>query len=127
SPSRRKLLACEMPEWGKAKNMQVEWTTCAMRNKRGREMLVKLDKIASVTARSGLCREVEISDTVLAERGAVVVVEALEEKDVYGELELLGGRLARIIKGDIIAGVLGERQALKGFVGSIPEHIEPGD
>jgi hypothetical protein len=55
------------------------------------------------------------------------VVEALEEKDVYGELELLGGRLARIIKGDLIAGVLGERQALKGFVGSIPERIEPGD
>jgi hypothetical protein len=54
-------------------------------------------------------------------------VEALEEKEVYGELELLGGRMARIIKGDIIAGVLGERQALKGFVGSIPDHIEPGD
>ena len=47
-------------------------------------------------------------------------MEALEEKGVYGELELLGGRLARIIKGDLIAGVLGERQALKGFVGSIP-------
>jgi hypothetical protein len=27
----------------------------------------------------------------------------------------------------LIAGVLGERQALKGFVGSIPEHIAPGD
>jgi hypothetical protein len=90
-------------------------------------MLVKLDKIASVTARVGLGSDVEVGDIVVAERGAVVVVEALEEKDVYGELELLGGRLARIIKGDLIAGVLGERQALKGFVGSIPERIEPGD
>src|SRR5262249_7513322 len=45
----------------------------------------------------------------------------------YGELELVGGRMARIIKGDLIAGVLGERQALKGFVGSIPQQVSPGD
>src|SRR5947208_8457626 len=70
---------------------------------------------------------VEVAPHVNAERGAVVVVEALDEKDVYGELELLGGRLARIIKGDIIAGVLGERQALKGFVGFIPPRVAPGD
>ena len=35
--------------------------------------------------------------------------------------------MARIIKGDIIAGVLGERQALKGYVGAIPAHIAAGD
>ena len=35
--------------------------------------------------------------------------------------------MARIIKGDLIAGVLGERQALRGFVGVIPPHIAPGD
>jgi hypothetical protein len=90
-------------------------------------MLINLDKIASVTARAGLEKQVELGSTITAERGAVVIVEALEEKEVYGELELLGGRMARIIKGDIIAGVLGERQALKGFVGSIPTHVEPGD
>jgi hypothetical protein len=90
-------------------------------------MRVELDKIASVTARAGLTREVEVGSFVPAGRGTVVVVEALEEKAVYGELELVGGRMSRIIKGDRIAGVLGERQALKGFVGSIPEHIEPGD
>ncbi|HYO48822.1 MAG TPA: hypothetical protein VEW94_03130 [Chloroflexia bacterium] len=90
-------------------------------------MQVPLDKIASVTARVRLPHQVEVGDYVRAERGAVIVVEALEEKSVYGELELLGGRMARIIKGDVIAGVLGERQALKGFVGHIPPHIEPGD
>jgi hypothetical protein len=90
-------------------------------------MQVTLDKIASVTARVNLSREVEVSSTVVAERGAVIIVEALEEKSVYGELELLGGRMARIIKGDIIAGVLGERQALKGFVGAIPGQIAAGD
>lgn len=90
-------------------------------------MQVTLDKIASVTARVKLLHRVEVSDYVCAERGAVIVVEALEEKSVYGEFELLGGRMARIIKGDVMAGVLGERQALKGFVGHIPPHIEPGD
>jgi hypothetical protein len=90
-------------------------------------MRITLDKIASVTGRLGLPREVEISAAVPAERGAVVVVEALEEKSVYGELELIGGRMARIIKGDRIAGVLGERQALKGYVGAIPAQIAAGD
>jgi hypothetical protein len=90
-------------------------------------MQVRLDKMASVTGRARLGHQVEITPHVSVERGAVIVVQALEEKAVYGELELLGGRMARIIKGDLIAGVLGERQALKGFVGSIPEHIAPGD
>jgi hypothetical protein len=90
-------------------------------------MRVRLDKIASVTARANLTRDVEIGGSVSAERGAVIAVEALEEKSVYGELELVGGRLSRIISGDLIAGVLGERQALKGFVGYIPERIQPGD
>ncbi|MFL5733428.1 MAG: hypothetical protein ACJ78Q_09510 [Chloroflexia bacterium] len=90
-------------------------------------MRVRLDKIASVTARANLTREVEIGTEVVTERGSVLVVEALEEKSVYGELELVGGRLSRIIKGNLIAGVLGERQALKGFVGNIPERVAPGD
>jgi hypothetical protein len=90
-------------------------------------MQIRLDKVASVTTRVPLPREVEVTTTIPAERGTVVVVEALEEKSVYGELELVGGRMARIIRGDRIAGVLGERQALKGFVGHIPPRISPGD
>jgi hypothetical protein len=90
-------------------------------------MMAKLDKIASVTGRLNLPNEVSITGSISPERGAVLVVEALEEKSVYGELELVGGRLARIIKGDFIAGVLGERQALKGFVGAIPHRVAPGD
>lgn len=90
-------------------------------------MQVNLDKIASVTSRVNLANEVSLTQYVPVERGTLVIVEALEEKAVYGELELVGGRLARIIKGDLIAGVLGERQALKGFVGAIPAQIEAGD
>lgn len=90
-------------------------------------MQIRLDKIASATSRVKLPQHVQVGSSISAERGAILVVEALEEKSFYGELELLGGRLARVIKGDRIAGVLGERQALKGFVGAIPAHIEPGD
>ena len=90
-------------------------------------MQITLDKIASVTNRIGLSRQVEIANHVPALRGALVAVQALEEKSVYGELELVGGRMARIIKGDVIVGALGERQALRGFVGSIPPRIVPGD
>src|SRR3954452_11015335 len=90
-------------------------------------MRIKLDKIASVASRANLSREVEVGHHMALERGAVVVVEALEEKSTYGELELVGGRTSRIIKGDRLVGVLGERQALKGFVGSLPRRIAPGD
>ena len=90
-------------------------------------MNVTLDKIASVTRRLDLPPTVTLGTHIPAERGTVVVVEALEEKAVYGDLELVGGRLARIIAGDRIAGVLGERQALKGFVGAIPSTISAGD
>ncbi len=90
-------------------------------------MDITLDKIASVTRRLELPTTVTLGTQIPAERGTVVVVEALEEKSLYGELELVGGRLARIIKGDHIAGVLGERQALKGFVGAVPAAIAAGD
>ena len=39
------------------------------------------------------------------------------EKSVYDRLELTSGRMAKINKGDVIAGTLGFRRALKGFVG----------
>jgi hypothetical protein len=88
---------------------------------------VKLNKIASATSTLPLDRACAIGTTIPSEGGTVLIVEALEDKTVYGELELVGGRMARIIKGDLIAAVLGERQALKGYVGVIPPHIAPGD
>ena len=35
--------------------------------------------------------------------------------------------MAKINKGDVMAGTLGYRRALKGFVGTIPESIHVGD
>ena len=90
-------------------------------------MKVILDKIGSSTARLGLPREVEVSPHVEAKEGYVLAVRALMEKSVYDRLELTSGRMAKINKGDVLAGTLGYRRALKGFVGTIPESIHAGD
>jgi hypothetical protein len=90
-------------------------------------MKVILDKIGSSTARLELPREVEVSPHVEAKEGNVLAVRALMEKSVYDRLELTSGRMAKINKGDVLAGTLGYRRALKGFVGTIPESIHAGD
>lgn len=90
-------------------------------------MKIHLDKISSTTINCRLPREVEIVEEIKPEMGNVVAVRALEEKIVYDKLELTTGRLAKISKNDTIAGVLGKRSALKGFVGIIPENIHCGD
>jgi len=90
-------------------------------------MKVRVHKVASVTYRLGLGHEVEISRMVETAPGTVLVVRALEEKRVYDVLELAGGRMAHISKGDVIAGALGSRAALRGFVGRTPEQVQAGD
>src|SRR5262249_56797384 len=109
---------------------------CASRNARKarglptgaeRVMNITLDKIASSTARLSLPREVEISPHIEAKEGNVLAVRALMEKSVYDRLELVSGRMAKINRGDVIAGTLGFRRALKGFVGVVPESIHVGD
>jgi hypothetical protein len=90
-------------------------------------MKVTLDKIASSTARLALPREVEVSNHIEAREGNVLAVRALMEKSVYDRLELVSGRMAKINKGDVIAGTLGVRRALKGFVGIVPESVHVGD
>jgi hypothetical protein len=90
-------------------------------------MKIHIDKIASSTINAGLEREVEVIDRVEPVLGNVVVVKALREKTVYDKLELVSGRMAKVSKDDVIAGVLGRRRALRGFVGEIPETLKPGD
>ncbi|MFQ5844342.1 MAG: hypothetical protein ACE5JG_05060 [Planctomycetota bacterium] len=90
-------------------------------------MRIHLHKIASVTYRLGLEPEVEVSRMVAAQAGNVLVVRALEEKRVYDVLELATGRMAHISRGDVIAGALGARAALRGFVGRVPETLRAGD
>lgn len=89
--------------------------------------LVRVDKIASSTVNLHLGHEIEITTRCEARAGNVVVVRTLTDNATYNTLELVTGRMAKINPGDIIAGVLGYRRALKGFVGDVPEAVNSKD
>lgn len=89
--------------------------------------LVRVDKIASSTVNVALDHQVEVTTRCEARAGNVVVVRTLTDNATYNTLELVTGRMAKINPGDVIAGVLGYRRALKGFVGDVPETVEARD
>src|SRR5690349_12392079 len=88
---------------------------------------VAVHKVASSTCGHIADREVEIVPGGTVRPCDPVVVEALEEKKVDDQLELITGRLAHISKDDVIVGTLGSRRALKGFVGNCPDQVHAGD
>src|SRR6202167_5308799 len=89
---------------------------------------VVVDKVASVTQACGLSNEVRITtDHIPSEEGVVVVVEVLTNKSTYNTLELTSGRMAKVVKGDIVVGALGPRRALFGYSGHVPPALKPGD
>lgn len=88
---------------------------------------VVVDKIASVTQACELSHEVRISPDIPAEEGVVIVAEVLTNKSNYNSLELTSGRMAKVVKGDIVVGALGHRKALFGYSGHVPEQLRAGD
>src|SRR5579862_1802957 len=88
---------------------------------------VVVDKLASVTQACGLSHEVRVSAEIPAEEGVVVVVEVLNNKTTYNTLELTSGRMAKVGKGDVVAGALGHRKALFGYSGHVPPSLQAGD
>lgn len=86
-----------------------------------------VDYIGSSTFPCGLSRELATTDYILAEDGYAVVVQALEDKEVYNQIECTDHTFRTIHKGDVFVGVLGERQALKGYSGRLPRQIAVGD
>ncbi|MFV1959013.1 MAG: hypothetical protein ACC662_06325 [Planctomycetota bacterium] len=90
-------------------------------------MKIRPHKFGSVTARLDLGPDVRFGRIVEARSGQVLVVRALEEKRVYDVMELRTGRMAHVGKGDVLVGALGRRDALRGYVGRIPERIRAGD
>ena len=89
---------------------------------------VVADKIGSIAQACGLSNELRVATTdIPCEEGVVLVVEILNNKSTYNTLELTSGRMAKVLRGDVIIGALGHRQALFGYSGHIPEKVEAGD
>src|SRR6516164_7640359 len=86
-----------------------------------------VDKIASVTQACGLSHELRVAPEIPCDEGLVLVVEILNNKANYNTLELTSGRMAKIVRGDIVVGALGHRKALFGYSGHIPESLQAGD
>jgi hypothetical protein len=56
-----------------------------------------------------------------------IVVEVLTNKSTYNTLELTSGRMAKVVKGDVVVGALGPRRALFGYSGHVPTSVKAGD
>jgi len=88
---------------------------------------VVVDKIGSVTQALSLKHELRISEDIPSEEGVVLVVEVLTNKSTYNTLELTSGRMAKVVKGDVVVGALGPRRALFGYSGHVPTSLKAGD
>jgi hypothetical protein len=90
---------------------------------------VKIDvhKVASAASPLKPANPIEVFRQGSADAGQLVVVRALTENPLYPDLELGTGERSTVKKGDLIASVLGSRQALRGFVGYAPYRIAAGD
>ncbi|MFT6817755.1 MAG: hypothetical protein ACJATT_001565 [Myxococcota bacterium] len=90
-------------------------------------MRVKLDKVASSTRNVPLHDMVVLGEDIPAKPGVIIAVRVLDEKAVYNKVEDVHGRMMTVHKGDVVAGVLGERRALRGYSGVVPKSVKKGD
>lgn len=88
---------------------------------------IRLDRISSSTRNAALPREVIVGDEIVAEEGYILAVRILEDKATYNTIEDTTGRMLALRAGDVLAGTLGARRALRGYAGSVPEHVAVGD
>jgi hypothetical protein len=88
---------------------------------------VRLDRVASSTKNAHLSSEVIVGDEIVAAEGYVLAVRILEDKSSYNTVEDLAGRMVSLRAGDVLAGTLGSRRALRGYAGVVPSHIAVGD
>jgi hypothetical protein len=88
---------------------------------------VRLDRISSSTRNAALPPEVIVGDGIVAAEGYVLAARILEDKSTYNTIEDTTGRMLSLRAGDVLAGVLGTRRALRGYAGVVPPSIAPGD
>lgn len=88
---------------------------------------VRLDRIASSTRNARLAPDVIVGDDIIAREGHVLAVRILDDKSSYNTVEDLAGRMVSLRSGDVLAGTLGSRRALRGYAGDVPPAIAVGD
>jgi hypothetical protein len=91
------------------------------------EMRLRPNKVGSVCSPFHLGPYVNVLQEPIAEEGAAIACRVLTARKEYGHLELPSGRQARLVPGDLIVGVLGNRAALRGFCGRVPTSLKCGD
>jgi hypothetical protein len=90
-------------------------------------MRIWVDKIASATVNVPLRRDVRLAPEIVAREGHIVAGRIHGEKNTYNQLEDIHGRMVTLHEGDVIVGVLGQRNALHGYSGYVPPEIMLGD
>lgn len=88
---------------------------------------IRLDRISSSTKNAALPREVIVGDEITAQEGYVLAVRILADKSSYNTIEDPTGRMLSLRAGDVLAGTLGARRALRGYAGVVPERVAVGD
>jgi len=88
---------------------------------------LRLDRIASSTKNTRLAPDVIVGEAITAHEGYVLAVRILEDKSTYNTVEDLSGRMVSLRAGDVLAGTLGSRRALRGYAGEVPQRISVGD
>jgi len=63
---------------------------------------------------------------LVVREGYVLAVRILNDKYTYNTMENVSGRMIPLHSGDVMAGVLGFRRALKGYAGIVPEKLRVG-
>ncbi len=93
----------------------------------GFDLRLRPHKVGSVCLPFDLGPYVTVHQRPIAEEGAAIACRVITSRREYGHLELPSGRLARLVPGDLIIGVLGNRAALRGFCGRVPDKVAVGD
>ncbi|MGH7703836.1 MAG: hypothetical protein ACREMO_12140 [Gemmatimonadales bacterium] len=88
---------------------------------------LRLDRIASSTKNAQLGTEVIVGDEIVAAEGYILAVRIAHDKPTYNTVEDLTGRMVSLRAGDVLAGTLGCRRALRGYAGVVPSQIAVGD
>lgn len=88
---------------------------------------LRLDRVASSTRNAHLGTEVIVGSDIVAAEGYILAVKILDDKSTYNTVEDVHGRMVSLRADDVLAGTLGNRRALRGYAGVVPDSIAPGD